>query len=52
MRSEPDPHRAAELDLARAGADRLALQEKQDEAGVAAVGQAKRLSRRGPRRFA
>ena len=33
-----------ELDLAGAGADRLALQEKQDEASVAAVGQAERLS--------
>ena len=37
---EPDPHRAAKLDLARPGADGLALQEKQNETGIAAVGQA------------
>ena len=42
--AEPDPHRSAQLDLAGVGADRLALQEKQDEASVAAVGQAKRLA--------
>ena len=31
---------SAEFDLARPGADRLALQKEQDETGVAAVGQA------------
>ena len=36
---EPDPHAASKGDLARAGADRLALQEKQDEAGIGPVGQ-------------
>lgn len=38
-RAQPDPHRAAKLDLAGAGADRLALQEKKDETSIAAVGQ-------------
>src|ERR1700728_1337958 len=36
---KPCPHAATELDLPAARADRLALQEKQDEPGVRTVGQ-------------
>ena len=34
----------AQFDLSRAGADRLALQEEQDEPSIAAEGQAERLT--------
>ena len=42
--AEPDPHAPAQFDLSRAGADRLALQEEQDEPSIAAEGQAERLT--------
>jgi hypothetical protein len=42
--AEPDLHRTAQLDLTGVGPDRLALQEKQDEASIAAIRHAKRLA--------
>lgn len=41
--AEPNFHRPAKLDLSGAGPDCLALQEKQDKAGVAAIGQTQAL---------